>query len=185
VPSGTRFSGSFSQILFFQIARNGVDGVRVVQTVVLAGIDADTVFGILGLPRRIHLVTRRVADHGLDRQAVLQRESVVALVVRRHAHHRAFAVAHEHVVADPDRQLLAGKRMGREEAGGHALFLDLGEVGLHHRTFPALLDKFPELRICPGSMRRDGVLGGDRHESRAHQRVGACREHPKDALLII
>jgi hypothetical protein len=50
-------------------------------------------------------------DHLFDRQAVLLGESEVALVVRRHGHHRAFAVAHQHVVADPDFDLLAGQRM--------------------------------------------------------------------------
>ena len=36
------------------------------------------------------------------------REREVALVVAGHAHHGAVAVAHQHVVADPDRDLLVG-----------------------------------------------------------------------------
>jgi hypothetical protein len=47
----------------------------------------------------------RHGDHLPDRQAVLLGEGEVALVVRRHGHHRAFAVAHQHVVADPDLDL--------------------------------------------------------------------------------
>ncbi len=46
-----------------------------------------------------------------DRQAVFLREREVALVVRRNAHHRAVAVRHQHVVADPHLDRLAGQRM--------------------------------------------------------------------------
>ena len=55
-------------------------------------------------------------DHLLDRQPVFLREREVALVVRGHAHHRAVAVAHQHVVADPHFDLLAGQRMRDEQA---------------------------------------------------------------------
>ena len=42
-----------------------------------------------------------------DRQAERLRELVVALVVRGHGHDRAVAVAHQHVVRDPDRDAAA------------------------------------------------------------------------------
>ena len=41
----------------------------------------------------------------------LRAEFEVALVVRRHGHDRARAVAHQHEVADPDRDLLAAERI--------------------------------------------------------------------------
>jgi anti-sigma factor ChrR (cupin superfamily) len=61
-------------------------------------------------------------DDLLDRQAVLLREREVALVVARHRHHGALAVAHEHVVADPDLDLLAGDGMEDEEPVGMPFF---------------------------------------------------------------
>ena len=78
-------------------------------------------------------------DHLLDRQAVFLREREVALVVRRHAHHRAVAVAHQHVVADPDCDLLAGQRMRDEEAGRHAFLFHRREVGFHHASRACIL----------------------------------------------
>ena len=59
---------------------------------------------LVGVPRLPEVGRELLAFHGdhlLDRQAVLLGEREVALVVRRHAHHRAVAVRHEHVVADP------------------------------------------------------------------------------------
>ena len=47
--------------------------------------------------------------HAQDVDAVFLGERKVALVVRRHAHHRAVAVAHQHVVADPDLDFLAAE----------------------------------------------------------------------------
>mmetsp|Transcript_7220 Transcript_7220/g.22236 ORF Transcript_7220/g.22236 Transcript_7220/m.22236 type:complete len:314 (-) Transcript_7220:290-1231(-) len=56
-----------------------------------------------------------------DVEAVLGGKVEVARVVRRHGHDRARAVAAEHVVRDPDRQLFLGERMfavePREDAG--------------------------------------------------------------------
>ena len=58
-----------------------------------------------------HRVAR--IDDGTDRQAELLGELEVALVVRRHGHDRAGAVADEHVVGDPDRHRLAVHRIDR------------------------------------------------------------------------
>ena len=63
-----------------------------------------------------------------DGQGVLLRELVVARVVRRHGHDGAGAVAHQHVVGDPDGDAGAGEGVAgvgaAEDAG-----LVLGEVG--------------------------------------------------------
>jgi len=119
-----------------------------------------------------------MADHRLDRQPVLERELVVALVMRRHPHHRAFAVAHQHVVRDPDRQRFARERMGDEKPGGHPLLLDLRELGLHRRTALALFDERGQLRVLFGARNCNGMLGRYRHEGCAQQGVGASGEHP-------
>ena len=55
-----------------------------------------------------------------DRQAELAGELEVALVAARHRHDRAGAVAHQDVVGDPDRDLLAVDRIGGVRTGEHA-----------------------------------------------------------------
>ncbi len=110
------------------------------------------------------------------REAVLLREREIALVVRRHAHHGAVAVGHQHVVADPDVDLLAGERMRDDEPGRHPLLLHRREVGFHHAAAPAFVDERGELRIRLRRMRRERMLGGDRAERDAHDRVDARRE---------
>ena len=53
--------------------------------------------------------------------------------MRRHAHHGAVAMGHQHVVADPDLDLLAGDGVGDEQACGRPSFLR-GELGLGGAT---------------------------------------------------
>jgi len=57
-----------------------------------------------------------------DFEAELCGELEVALVVGRHRHDGAFAVAHEHVVGDEDRDALAAHRVDRVRAGEDAGF---------------------------------------------------------------
>ena len=111
-----------------------------------------------------------------DAQAVLLREREVAFVVAGHAHDRTLAVGHEHVVADPDLDLLAGERMGDEQARGHALLLHGGDVRLHDAAALALFDERRERRIVARGMGRERMLGRHGAEGDAHQRVGARGE---------
>ena len=67
-------------------------------------------------------------DHPDDRQVERLGELEVALVVAGHGHDRAGAVAHQHVVGDPDRDRLAVDGIDRVGAGEHA-GLVLGQVG--------------------------------------------------------
>src|SRR3990172_12215953 len=123
-------------------------------------------------------------DYLLDRQPVLPGEVEVAFVVRRHRHHRALAVAHEHVVADPHRNRFAGERMRDIDPRRHALLLDGREIGLHHRAALALLDEGREFRVALRGMGRKRMLGRDRAESHTHNRVGARGEDPKKGLIV-
>ena len=117
--------------------------------------------GSVGRLRDVSGRRRRLADHRLDRQTVGTGEFPVALVVRRHRHHRAGAVAHQHEVGGPHRHALAGERMQRVHAQWHALFL-LGFQG--RRRYPALRGlgaEFGDLGVT-----RRGGLGqrvGGRH----------------------
>jgi hypothetical protein len=88
------------------------------------------------------------SDYAPDRQAVLCGELEIALVVRRHRHHRAFAVGHQYIVRDPHFEFLASQRVDDVEAGRHALFFLGRQFGLHHRAALALLDEGGELRVC-------------------------------------
>ena len=77
-------------------------------------------------------------DHHADRQAVLLREFPVALVVARHGHHRAGAVAHQHEVGDVHRQRFAGDRMQRAQAGVHAALVLGLQFGFGHAALLAV-----------------------------------------------
>ena len=173
----------FAQFLLCQAGGDGIDRLLVRQAVIGTGIDANAVVGVFRLPRPGHRVAERVADHRLHRQAVLVRELEIALVVRRHGHHRAFAVAHQHVIADPDGELLARQRVRDVQPRRHAFLFDLRQLGFHGRAALAFLDEggdFLVLRRCPSGNR---MLGGDGAERRAHQRIGARREDPEDPFL--
>ena len=114
----------------------------------LARVDQHAVLGVGGLPlRRRPARRRRVADCTTVRigNAVALRELEIALIVRRHAHDRALAVGHQHVVGDPDRDRLAGERMAHVQAGRHAALLARSQrrppwccrAGIPRRTRPA------------------------------------------------
>ena len=97
----------------FQIAGDGIERRLKLETVVLAGIDAHADLGIGLVPWRCDLVVGigRRANHHADLQPILRGKGKIALVVCGNGHHRAFAVAHQDVVGDPHRQLLAIERM--------------------------------------------------------------------------
>ncbi len=116
---------------------------------------------------------------GRDRQVELAGELEVALVAARHGHDRPGAVAHQHVVGDPHRDLLAGDRVGRVAAGEHAglvaalaLAVDVvlggrgGDVGAHLGGL-----------VRVGQPLDGRVLGRQHHERRPEQRVGPGGEH--------
>ncbi len=183
-----------------EVGGDGLDGVGVRETVVPAGIDAAAAC-LVFVPRlpvvRGERPTDRVSFRGRipaargpcyplhfdylpDGEPVLFREREVALVVRRDAHHRAVAVAHQHVVADPDLDRGAGQRMADDEPRRHPLLLHRREVGFHHRAVAALVDECRQRRIGPRGVQRQRMLGGDGAERDTHDGVGARREdvHP-------
>ena len=75
-------------------------------------------------------------------EAVLFREVEVALILAGRRHDRAGAVAHQDVVGDPDRDVLAAEQVVRVGAGEDAgLFLDRREP-LDFALAPRLGDVF-------------------------------------------
>src|SRR5690606_20716604 len=145
-----------AQLLRGQIRGDRVDRSLVFEPVVFAGVNTYPVLAELGaplLPRRLvaFLSGRRRAfgsrDHEADRQAVLAGEAEIPLIVTRHAHDGALAVRHQHVIADPHWNLLAGQGMRDAQARRHALLLHGGEFRFHGGALLALLDERGELWI--------------------------------------
>ena len=66
------------------------------------------------------ILARAAAPPGLIGRPNCLRELEVALVVRRHRHDRAGAIAHQHIVGDPDRDRLVVDRVDRIGADKHA-----------------------------------------------------------------
>jgi hypothetical protein len=80
----------------------------------------------------------------LDRQAVLLRERKIALVVTGHAHDRAVAVRHQHVVADPDVDAFARQWMNDAEARRHSFLFHRRELGFDDAAVLAFVDERPQ-----------------------------------------
>ena len=116
---------------------------------------------------------------GDDGQAEAAGELEVALVAGRNGHDRPGAVAHQHVVGDPHRHRLAGGRVGGRGAQrdtGLVPALVLAGLGRAAGRLAAVrLDRGP-LGLA-GQLVDQGMLGGQHHERRAEQGVGAGGEH--------
>ena len=176
-----------AQVLGFEVGRDGVDRRVVGQSVVLARIHTHAAL-FVRVPRPPRVGGERLAIHGdhlRNRQTVFLGEGEVALVVRRHAHHRAFAVGHQHVVADPDLDLGAGQRVRDVKAGGHALLVHRRHVGFHHRTLLALVDEGQQVGLVQRQPRGQRMLGGNGDEAHAHDGVGARRVHAQQLGLAV
>ena len=119
-----------------------------------------------------------LVDHLPDRQPELLSELAVTLVVPWHGHDRAGPVLHQHVVGDPHRDLLAGRRVRRGQAGVDAGLL-LGR-GPH---LAALCQRMLRVLAYLLAVRRaldhrvdQRMLGREHEEGRAEDRVGPRRE---------
>ena len=121
--------------------------------------------------------------HLLNGQLVFQSEFKIALVVRRHAHHGAIAVAHQHIVAHPHFNRFACERVRNEQARGHTLFFFDRQFGFGSAAFLASLNERGQCRLRECCMCRQGVLGCHRTERNTHDGVGACGEHIHLAVL--
>ena len=77
----------------------------------------------------------------------LLRELEVALVVGRHGHHRAVAVAHQHVIARPRSAGAAGQRVLACRPVGMPRFSAVSSVASHAAAAPALVDEGRAARV--------------------------------------
>src|SRR6266852_467785 len=123
-----------------------------------------------------------VGWRGYDRdfESVLLREFVVALVLAGRSHDCAGPIAHQHVVGDPDRHVLAREQVARVRAGEDSgLFLDRREpfdLALAPRLRDVLLDR--RVMRGRGYLRDQRMLRREHHERHAEDRVGPRREKP-------
>ena len=119
-----------------------------------------------------------------DGQAEPGGEGEVALVVGGHRHDGAGAVAHEHVVADPDGDLLAVDRVHGVGAGEHAGLLLLGgealDLALAARL--VLVGRDGVALRGGGELADQRVLGRQHHVGGAVERVGP-RGEDREAVV--
>ena len=170
-----------------QVGGDGIDRRFMAEAVVAAGVHAARI-GLVGVPVLPGLQRKGLpahVDHLLDRQCVLPGEREIAFVVPGHAHHRAFAVAHQHVVADPHRHIGAGQRMPNREAGGHAFLFHRGQIGLGHAAALALIDECGQRRLTLRQPRGQRMLGRDGDEGHAHEGVGARGEDAQQTVFAV
>ncbi len=162
-----------------------VHRVFVGQAVEIARVDAHRAL-FVAIPIGPGVGAERLAlyrDDLLNGQAVLFSEGKVAFIMRGHAHHRAVAVAHQHIVADPHRHLRAGQRVGDEQPGGHALFFFQRQFGFGGAALLAALDEDGEFGIARRGVRGQRVLGRYGAEGHAHDGVRPGGEHIQAAVL--
>ena len=136
--------------------RHPVEAFAESEAGVLAGIDDDGVL-LVGPGRRadVHLGVVGRGDDLPDRESVVHRELVVALVVARHRHDSAGPVAHEDEVRDPHRQALAVERIDRVHPERHAALLHRLDLGGSRAAAPAFLDERGNIFATLGDRHRE------------------------------
>ena len=170
----------FAQPLGGQIGGYRVHGGAISQVIVFIGVFANAVL-LVGIPFLPCIGAEGFAfdiDHGFDRQVVLPGKMKITFVMRRHGHHRAFAITHQHIVTDPHFNFFAGQRMLDEDAGGHALLVHGRHIGFHHRAAFAFVDKGGELGVALRRACSERMLCGYSDEGHPHDGVSAGGEHP-------
>ena len=125
----------------------------------------------------------RDVDDLSDAQAILFGEMEVTLVMRRHRHHCAFAITHQHIVADPDLDFFAAQRMFNKNPRRHALFFHRRHVGFGDAALLALVDEGGQRRVVCRSVCGQRMLGRDRTEGHPHDGVGPSGEDKHLAVV--
>ena len=118
--------------------------------------------------------------HHPDGEVILPGEGEVALVVGGHPHHRARAVAQEHVVGNPDGHLFAVEAVGAVSADKDAVFFSFGGEPFYLGLAAGLGDIVFDLGffIGRGQLCHQRVLGSQDHKGDAEGGVGAGGEDP-------
>ena len=165
-----------------QVGSHCIDRHLESKTVVFTGIDGDAL-QLIAVPvgpgfQAVGLVLN--TGHLLDGQVIFLGKFKIPLVMRWHAHDCAVAIAHQHIVADPDFHLRTRQRMRDEQARALALFLLRRHFGFSRAAGLAFGDESGQFGIRGGGMQRQRMLGCDGAKCHAHDGVSACGEdiHP-------
>ena len=144
----------------------------VVKTVQEAGIDHFAVAGVSGF------FNVAAADDFDNINPEFLRERIVAVVVRRHRHNRARAVAHHDIVGNINRDFLAVNRVYRGQtvnANAGFVFDQLGALKLGlFRTFRTISVNRVHVADFVGVFVDNRVFGRNNHKGYAEQGVGSC-----------
>ena len=101
----------------------------------------------------------------------------------RHSHDRAVAVGHEHIITDPDGDLLACEWVGNVKTRCHPFFFSGGDVSFCDTACLAVLDKFGKGRIIFCCSACDRMLRRDCNKGHAHDGVGPRGEDKHSAVV--
>jgi len=119
----------------------------------------------------------------LDRQLILFGKNKIPLVMRRHTHHGTIAVRNEHVVADPNFNLLARQRVRDEESRRNTFFFFRGKLGLSRTSGLQSFNPQSQRAITLTRACRERMFRRNRDEGDAHNGVGTRGEHVHLAVL--
>ena len=165
----------FTRACGLQFCADGIKGSLKIQTVKLAAVNQFAVF-FVGIPILPCLRVKRVITHGnhlLNRQTIGMGKGKIALIVRRHRHHRAIAVAPQHIICHPHFQLLAVERVNHKTPCWHAFFLHGCHIGFGNAARLAFGDERLQFGLIGGGCGGQRMFGGNGNIGCAHQRVGA------------
>ena len=76
-----------------------------------------------------------------------------------YSHHSTLAVAHQHVIGNPYRQLYFRQWMDDKKSRVHAFLFLSGELSFHGGSMLAFLDELGKLWIAFCRIQRNGMLG--------------------------
>src|SRR5699024_4648655 len=122
------------------------------------------------------------------RQVELARERPVALIMCRHGHYRASAIARQHIVAYPHRYLGAVERIYRlyafeRHAGLVLVQLGALEVALARGRLAVLHHRVP-VRYLGLELIDELVFGRQHHVRRAKQRIRPSSVYAHDVFAV-
>ena len=104
---------------------------------------------------------------------------MVSLVVSRHRHDGARAVAHQNKIGDPNRNFLSAKGIDRIESEGYAFFLSGLKIDLANAATGTLCNKCFYFGIVGRGGNGKRVIRGHGHESRPKNSIRPGRKYPE------
>ena len=105
--------------------------------------------------------------------------------MRWYGHHGAITIAHQHVVADPDRDLFAGQWMRHLKVSVHARLIHGGQIRFSDAALFAVGDEGGNGRVLCGGFLGQRVFWCDSDVGGTHDGVGTGGEHPQFFFLAV